>query len=148
MTFRVLDVIIPSFNEEKYVAECIKSVIKSCEFAGLSQDHYAIFLVDGGSSDQTLEIALALGCRNLVVKENPGRYLANGWNIGIRESDASYLLAMNAHATIDENYVKACLSYFHDSDTKGKIVGVGGALETLCLTDDNSARAVALIMGS
>ena len=42
----ILDVIIPSFNEEKYIVSCIDSVNLGYKCAGLKQE-FNIFLIDG-----------------------------------------------------------------------------------------------------
>src|SRR4030043_1595511 len=71
--------IIPAFNEEKLIGECVESIKNQTEKAD------EIIVVDNNSLDLTSKIAKRLGCR--VVKEekqgisearNRGAYLASG----------------------------------------------------------------------
>jgi glycosyltransferase involved in cell wall biosynthesis len=47
-----ISIIIPIYNEEKYIAKCLDSIIKS----DFDKDKIEVLLVDGGSSDKTVEI--------------------------------------------------------------------------------------------
>lgn len=69
-----VSVLIPSYNEEKYIGACLAS-IKRQKFSGT----YEVILGDGDSKDNTAKIAKDYGCR--VVKElwgtpSGGRYAA------------------------------------------------------------------------
>ena len=48
----MISIIIPTFNEEDYLKECLSSVLK---FRG-QEKILKIFVVDGASSDKTIEI--------------------------------------------------------------------------------------------
>ena len=85
----ILDVIIPSFNEEKYIVSCIESVNLSCKCAGLKQEEFNIFLVDGGSCDSTVELAEGLALENLQIFKNEKKILASAWNIGLEKINPS-----------------------------------------------------------
>ncbi|HIH18551.1 TPA: glycosyltransferase [Candidatus Micrarchaeota archaeon] len=69
-----VSILIPSYNEEKYIGACLAS-IKRQKFSGT----YEIILGDGNSKDKTQRIAKDYGCR--VVREawgtpSGGRYAA------------------------------------------------------------------------
>jgi glycosyltransferase involved in cell wall biosynthesis len=147
LNIMLIDFIIPSFNEEKYISGCISSITKSCRFAGLSDHEYRLVLVDGGSTDSTIEIVRQKNAKNISIIHNERRFLAAAWNIGLDNSEAKYVLAMNAHAELSENYVTQCLEYFK-TNGRDKICAVGGALENSSLSNDPSYLAVAKIMGS
>ncbi|MFY7827941.1 MAG: glycosyltransferase family 2 protein [Flectobacillus sp.] len=66
-----ISVIILTFNEEKHIARCIKSILPFTN---------KIFIVDSGSTDKTVEIAEKLGA---VVKYNPWVNYAQQFNFGI-----------------------------------------------------------------
>lgn len=72
-----VSIIIPTFNSERYVRECLESV-----FAQTFRD-YEVIVVDDGSTDQTVSILQGLGERiRLVARENRGPAAAR--NEGIR----------------------------------------------------------------
>jgi len=49
---KLVSVIVPCFNEEKYIANCIDSLLNN----GINHEQLEIILVDGGSSDNSLSI--------------------------------------------------------------------------------------------
>jgi len=72
----VLSIIIPTLNEEKYLADCLKS---------LPFDQCEVIVIDGGSTDNTVTIAenfgvqvMKLNISNRAVQMNTGAKLAKG----------------------------------------------------------------------
>ena len=64
-------VIIPTLNEEKFIAQCLDSVInQTFPFENLD-----VMVVDGGSSDRTREIVNLYNKKypNIRLLDNPGR---------------------------------------------------------------------------
>ena len=47
-----ISVIIPIYNEEKYIKSCLDSITNS----DFDKNKMEVFLIDGGSTDKTLEI--------------------------------------------------------------------------------------------
>ncbi|MDI9880157.1 glycosyltransferase family 2 protein [Flectobacillus longus] len=69
-----ISVIILTFNEEKHIARCIKSILPFTN---------KIFIVDSGSVDKTVKIAESLGA---VVQYNPWVNYAQQFNFGIENN--------------------------------------------------------------
>lgn len=69
-----ISVIILTFNEEKHIARCIKSILPFT---------HKIFIVDSGSTDKTVEIAERLGA---IVQYNPWVNYAQQFNFGIENN--------------------------------------------------------------
>ena len=72
----MLSIIIPTLNEEKYLADCLKS---------LPCDQCEVIVIDGGSTDNTVTIAenfgvqvMRLNISNRAVQMNTGATLAKG----------------------------------------------------------------------
>ena len=59
---KVVSVIIPVYNREKYIEECLMSVIKQ------SYHDFEIVLVDDGSTDRTLDICKSIAQKDIRVK--------------------------------------------------------------------------------
>jgi glycosyltransferase involved in cell wall biosynthesis len=56
--------IIPAYNEEKMIGQCIWSIIRCCDYFKqfyMKDFKYEIIMVDNNSTDRTIEIAQALG---------------------------------------------------------------------------------------
>lgn len=64
---KTLSVVLATFNEEKYLADCLESV------KDIAQE---IVIVDGTSSDRTVEIAKKYGAR-VLIKDNPPMFHIN-----------------------------------------------------------------------
>jgi glycosyltransferase involved in cell wall biosynthesis len=82
----LLSVIILTFNEEKHIGRCIESLLPVTN---------QIFIVDSGSTDQTVAVAERLGA---VVVKNPWVTYAQQFNFGIEHTPfrSGWLLRMDA----------------------------------------------------
>ncbi len=69
-----ISVVIPTYNEEKGIKQCIDSI-----FANTEQP-YEVIVADGGSSDKTVEIAKAAGA---IVFDDPDSTVVSRRNVGI-----------------------------------------------------------------
>ena len=89
----VVSVIIPTFNVEKYVEQCLRSLLEQtfCEFE--------VICVDDGSSDDTIEIIKRIQAEDdricLIEKEHCGRAGVMR-NIGLEEAKGQYCLFLDA----------------------------------------------------
>lgn len=87
-----VSVIIPCYNAEKYVYECLKSV------HGQTLNEIEIICIDDGSTDETLSIldAFEKKVKNLriIQQENQGSGIAR--NRGIKEARGEYIAFMDA----------------------------------------------------
>lgn len=111
-------VVIPTLNEEKFIACCLDSVIaQSYPFSDMD-----VMVVDGGSKDKTQEIVSVYQQQypNIRFINNSGRIQSIAFNIGVMESDAPYILRLDAHATYSKTYIEKCLKiYSADTETLG-----------------------------
>ena len=122
-------VVIPTLNEEKFIARCLDSVIdQSYPFGDMD-----VIVVDGGSKDNTRQIVEGYQdlYANIRFINNPGRIQSIAFNIGVRESDAPYIVRLDAHAVYNKVYIEKCLKIFSaDAESLGcgpEFVGnVGG----------------------
>lgn len=122
-------VIIPTLNEEKFIGKCLDSVIvQSYPFGDMD-----VMVVDGGSKDRTREIVNEYHNKypNIRLLDNSGRIQSIAFNIGVRNSDAPYIVRLDAHATYNKVYIEKCIKNLStDAKTLGcapELVGnVGG----------------------
>lgn len=98
-----VSVIIPIYNVERYVGECISSVIQQ------DYQNLEIILVNDGSTDLSLKI-----CENYALKDNRIRIIngENGGrgaarNRGIESSTGKYLTFIDGDDFVDSNYVSS-----------------------------------------
>ena len=82
----LISVVIPSFNGEKYIEECILSVKKQ-------HMNTEIIVIDDISTDDTPKIAKSLGCKVLINSIHKGQIAAK--NMGVRISKGDYWLTID-----------------------------------------------------
>ena len=80
----MLSVIVPIYNEEKYIAKCINSMLEQ----DYPKDDLEIILVDGMSKDKTREIVSTYTAKYPFIRliDNPNRIAPWAMNIGIKEA--------------------------------------------------------------
>jgi biofilm PGA synthesis N-glycosyltransferase PgaC len=104
-----LTVIIPAYNEGTSIASTIESV------RAQSRMPVEIIVVDDCSSDDTGDIARALGVRVLRPSQNTGSK-AGAQNFALGHVRTTYTMALDADTTLDSNAVHELLSAMeHDS---------------------------------
>lgn len=134
-------VIIPVYNEEKYIANCLESLLNQ----SFPKDEMEILFIDGNSDDHTISIINTLSERvpnNIKVINNPNRTQAYAMNIGIREAKGKYIIRMDAHADYQEDYIQECVKILNT----GMYDNVGGIAETRARSE--YGEIVALMMSS
>ena len=137
-----VSVIIPCREEEKYIVNCLDSI--------LAQDYppesFEILLADGMSTDRTREILMDYARRFPQIRwfENPGKFPPMGLNRLIRLSKGTVIVRMDAHANYPKDYISKCVFYLQERN----VDNVGGVWNTLPASSSPSARAIALVMSN
>jgi len=106
----MISVVVPALNEEEWIASCIESLTSQ------SYDDYELIVVDGGSSDRTVELAEQYADRVIVYKGPVGA----ARNLGARSSRGEILAFMDADTI-------ACTSWMELISKSFKERGVVGA---------------------
>lgn len=109
MNYKVA-VVIPTLNEERFIARCLDSVIsQSYPFEDMD-----VMVVDGGSKDRTKDIVeeYSRKYKNIRFINNPGRIQSIAFNIGVKNSEAPYIVRLDAHATYNKVYIEKCIKNF------------------------------------
>jgi cellulose synthase/poly-beta-1,6-N-acetylglucosamine synthase-like glycosyltransferase len=111
--FPYVTFIVPAYNEEEYVEECIEGL--------LNQDYPGeidIIAVNDGSTDSTLEKMKKFSDRiEIVDKENTGK--ASSMNQVLERVDTELVGCMDADSVPEPEMVKSMAGYFEQEDVKG-----------------------------
>ncbi len=99
-------VIIPTLNEEKTLIWAEKNFTKEIK----QRYNFEVIISDGGSVDETLEIAKHFADKIITNNENIEQTIARGRNIGAFASDGEILIFLNADARISDidTFFKLC----------------------------------------
>lgn len=104
-----LSIIIPVYNVEKYIARCLDSMLDQ----NIGQQDYEIIIVNDGSTDSSLEIALSYAKLNAHIsvlnKENGGAGSAR--NYGIEYAKGKYIYFIDP----DDYLIPNCLNKLIDT---------------------------------
>mgnify|MGYP003600486311 CR=1 FL=1 len=114
-------IIIPSYNEEKFIEICLRSLLES----KTPSDQYEIIVVDGESTDRTRHIVNTLmeKEKNIRFINNPKTKQVFALNIGIKASQGEFIIRCDAHSEYPKNYADTLVEYLIKSDVRLLNVG-------------------------
>jgi succinoglycan biosynthesis protein ExoA len=121
-----VSVVIPVYNEERYIGACLDSVVGQ----DYPADRYEVIVADGGSTDRTREIVgeVAAHHPNVRLVDNPGRTQAAGLNLAIRASRGQFIARQDGHAEWTRHHLRQSIDLLLDSgadNVGGRAHGVG-----------------------
>ncbi|MEI7848178.1 MAG: glycosyltransferase [Chloroflexota bacterium] len=126
MNSPTVSILLPVRNEEKNIQELIASI--------LSQDYpdeMDILVVDGMSTDKTREIIAGIKGQhagiNLRILDNPGKIVPTGMNVALREAQGGYIVRIDGHTIIAQNYVRNCVELLRSRGAEN----VGGRMNAV-----------------
>ena len=100
-------VVVPAFNEERYIARCLRSLLGQT----LDRSQYEIVVVDDGSTDRTSEVVRSFGdgIRLIINDENLG--LPASLNIAIRSARTPFVVRVDADDYVNESFLDILLKF-------------------------------------
>jgi GT2 family glycosyltransferase len=108
-----LSVIIPNFNGEKYLPNCLKS-LQEQTYRG-----YEIIVVDNGSSDRGIDILSEFenDCENLkVIRNTKNEGFAKAVNQGIKASAGDYVVLLNNDTETEPDWLLNLVRAIEEND--------------------------------
>lgn len=133
-----VSVVIPVFNEERYIEACLASVLAQ----DYPTDRYEVIVADGGSTDRTRALVAEAAVLNPNVRliDNPGRTQAHGLNLGILASRGEYIARQDGHAEWSPHHLRRSVELL--VETGADNVGGRADGEGVGLTGRAIARAM------
>ena len=96
----LISVIVPVYNVENYIAQCIESVIKQ------TYTKFEIILVNDGSKDNSGKICDEYALKDerikVIHKENAG--VSSARNVGIKQSKGQWITFIDSDDWVEEKY--------------------------------------------
>lgn len=141
MNTNIVSVICPIYNEEKYIAKCIDSILSQ----DYPQDSIEVLFIDGMSTDNTRNIVSEYSSkhRQIHLLDNPHRIVPYAMNIGIKAATGDVIVRLDGHAEYPSDYISSSVHYL---DTLPEAENVGGICITLPCNDSNTAYAIAIAL--
>lgn len=98
----LISIVVPIYNAEKYIFNCVESIERQ------SYKNYELILVNDGSCDRSKQICDELAIKNnkiiVINKKNGGA--ADARNVGIDRAKGAFLCFVDADDYIHENYLE------------------------------------------
>ena len=118
-----ISVILPTFNEERYIRSCLESLIEQTYPRELME----WIIIDGNSTDATTEI-LQEYIKSYPIKLiiNSARKTPISLNLGIKASRGDIIIRFDAHARFPSDYIEKCVECLQTTGADN----VGGWVET------------------
>ena len=135
-------IIIPCRNEESFIEGCLNSVVNM----DYPKEKIEIFVVDGLSTDKTVDIAIKYAEKYPFMKilKNEKRIFPAAVNLGHKKSSGEVIAIFGAHAIYESNYISLCVKYLEELEADN----VGGVLNTIGLNDSVIGKAITNVLSS
>ena len=121
-----VSIIVPCFNEEKNIGDCLKSLV-SLNYQYGSRE---IIVVDGGSNDHTQSIIRDLQRihEKIILVVEPKKGVAAGRNAGVKTAKYDYVALIDADCEAPSNWLTILVkNYLKITKINDKVIAVGGA---------------------
>jgi glycosyltransferase involved in cell wall biosynthesis len=136
----VVSVICPVYNEEKYIKNCVDSIL----LQDYPKENLEVLFCDGMSSDKTREIIIEYSNKFSFIKilDNPERMASIGLNKGIEMSKGEIIIRLDGHCVYPPSYISILVQYLDQLGADN----VGAVLNTVPARDTAVCRAIAIGM--
>lgn len=138
----MITVVCPIYNEEKYIARCIESIMEQ----DYPKSDMEVLFVDGMSTDHTRAIIEEYlpRCPYLRVIDNPQRIVPYAMNAGIKAAKGDVIIRLDAHALYPSNYFSELVRKLYELNADN----VGAVCRTLPANDTPKCKAIASALSS
>jgi glycosyltransferase involved in cell wall biosynthesis len=138
MISHFISIICPIYNEEKYIDQCIESILQQ----DYPTNQMEIFFVDGMSSDKTRDIIKQYISKYSFIRllDNLHKIVPSALNIGINESKGDVIIRMDGHCVYPNNYISTLVKYLFELNADN----VGAVWNTLPANDSTECRSIAI----
>ena len=139
---QLVSIVIPCYNEEEYIEECLSSLINN------DYPSKEFIAVDGDSSDRTAEILERIRDQNpgLVILNNPKKITPVSMNMGIKEAKGEFVMIASAHSSYPEKYLSEIISHYTDADDN--IALIGGIIRTIAWSSSKKTSSITKVLSN
>ena len=139
-----ISVIIPCFQEARFIARCLDSIIGGdFDFAASGSE---IFVIDGMSDDGSRDIIADYAHRYDFVRmlDNPDKIQVKALNIGLRQASGDLIFRCDAHSEYPRDYFPVLIEHH----AAGLADNIGVRCDSVPGDDGRVARAIAAVLSS
>jgi len=120
-----VSIIIPIRNEEKFIAQCLQSVIAQ----DYPKDRMEVLVVDGRSEDSSREIVAEFSSRYPMIRllDNPYLTAPTAMNLGIKKARGDVIARVDGHCSLEYDYISQCVKCLYRTGADN----VGGLMQAV-----------------
>ena len=96
-----VSVIIPVFNQEKYIGRCLRSILSQ----SFEESFYEVIVIDDGSSDYSIKILEAFSDKIKIIKHKKNLGLPSALNSGIKNARGKYIVRLDSDDYVNFDYL-------------------------------------------
>ena len=112
-----VSIIIPAYNAEKYIKECIESIMHQ------TYENIQIIIVNDGSTDNTVKICESFNDKRLNIISQANKGVSSARNAGKKEATGDYIIFIDADDTLDKNMIETLVYTLEYSNADISICG-------------------------
>lgn len=106
-----ISVIIPIFNQEKWINRCIRSLLNQT----MDKKEYQIILIDDGSDDNSKKLVKEFGNDLILLINKKNRGLPYSLNKGIKNSKSKYIVRVDSDDYVNSNFLTFLFEYIENN---------------------------------
>ena len=120
-----LSIIVPIYNVEKYICECVSSLYRQ----NLDEKEFEVILVNDGTKDKSMEVLAPIIEQhdNIIVINQVNQGLSASRNNGLAKAIGKYVIFVDSDDVIIDNSLSILLKQALDTDVdtiKGKVIKI------------------------
>ena len=137
-----ISIVIPCFNEEKYIKNCIVSLLEN----GFPVELMEILIIDGESTDSTRKIIEKIQTKFPQVKiiNNPKKKTPFALNLGVENASKEFIMIASAHSSFEKGYIT---TLFEERERLNADV-IGGIMETKIQNYTKTSVAIMAVLSN
>lgn len=139
----IISVCIPTYNEEKFIGECLRA-LRDSDLSGLP---YEIIVSDGGSTDATAEIVRAWSSElKITLLNTPNGTASRNLNACLAIAQGKYFCRIDARSRVSPDYFRVGLAEMRKR--VDCVCGVGPSVQMIPSFNDRYCRNMAAFYSS
>ena len=107
METKAISVVIPVYNQEKYIERCLRSVLNQ----NIDKDLYEIVVVNDGSTDNSLKILKKYSEVINLINFDKNKGLPSSLNKAIQSCKSKYVVRVDSDDYVNNNFLNFLFSY-------------------------------------
>jgi len=131
-----ITIIVPCYNEEKYIKQCIESIFQS----DYPRNFYEVIMIDGNSSDNTVNIIREH--KEIILLHNPKKIVPISMNMGLEIAKGEYIIRLDAHSYFPKDYFSKLIRFAIELNSDN----IGGVCVTKPKVKTNKSVAICEVL--